>query len=149
VAARGAITSSPQAARELIQRLSQRLRKADDRIVNDKRRSGRAHGMRKDPDSQTAVQSVNNAYLAAKTPLLQRQSVTTQALFALKVQRKLRGGIGELGVSGSGSSSDDTGRLSRQANSLCDDPCKILCTKTLQQTNELAKHFNISLRRHR
>jgi CRP/FNR family transcriptional regulator, cyclic AMP receptor protein len=67
------ITSSPQAARELIQRLSQRLREADDRIVNDKRRSGRAHGMRKDPDSQTAVQSVNNAYLAAKTPLLQRQ----------------------------------------------------------------------------
>ena len=67
------ITSSPQAARELIQRLSQRLREADDRIVNDKRRSGRAHGMRKDADSQTAVQSVNNAYLAAKTPLLQRQ----------------------------------------------------------------------------
>jgi len=67
------ITSSPQAARELIQRLSQRLREADDRIVNDKRRSGRAHGMRKDADSQTAVQSVNNAYLAAKTPWLQRQ----------------------------------------------------------------------------
>jgi hypothetical protein len=57
----------------LIQRLSQRLREADDRIVNDKRRSGRAHGMRKDADSQTAVQSVNNAYLAAKTPWLQRQ----------------------------------------------------------------------------
>jgi CRP-like cAMP-binding protein len=67
------ITSSPQAARELIQRLSQRLREADDRIVNDKRRSGRAHGMRKDADSQTAVQSVSNAYLAAKTPWLQRQ----------------------------------------------------------------------------
>ena len=67
------IAGSPRAARELIQRLSQRLREADDRIVNDKRRSGRAHGMRKDADSQTAVQSVNNAYLAAKTPLLQRQ----------------------------------------------------------------------------
>ena len=67
------ITSSPQAARELIQRLSQRLREADDRIVNDKRRSGRAHGMRKDADSQTAGQSVTNAYLAAKNPWLQRQ----------------------------------------------------------------------------
>ena len=37
------IASSPQAARELIQRLSQRLREADDRIVNDERRSGRAN----------------------------------------------------------------------------------------------------------
>src|SRR5215472_18793632 len=35
------IASSPPAARELIQRLSQRLREADDRIVNDERRSGR------------------------------------------------------------------------------------------------------------
>src|SRR6266516_7751971 len=39
---------SPRAARELIQRLSQRLREADDRIVNDDRRSGRAHGTGKD-----------------------------------------------------------------------------------------------------
>ena len=67
------ITGSPQAAREAIQRLSQRLREADDRIVRDKRRSDRAHGMRKDADSQTAVQSVTNAYLAAKNPWLQRQ----------------------------------------------------------------------------
>src|SRR6516165_5361237 len=37
------IASSPQAARELIQRLSQRLREADDRIVKDERRSGRAN----------------------------------------------------------------------------------------------------------
>ena len=37
------ITRSPQAARELIQRLSQRLREADDRIVNDERRGGQAH----------------------------------------------------------------------------------------------------------
>jgi CRP/FNR family transcriptional regulator, cyclic AMP receptor protein len=64
---------SPRAARELIQRLSQRLREADDRIVNDERRSGRAHGTRKDADSQTAIESVNNAYLAAKNPWLQRQ----------------------------------------------------------------------------
>jgi hypothetical protein len=33
------IARSPRAARELIQRLSQRLREADDRIVNDERRS--------------------------------------------------------------------------------------------------------------
>jgi len=67
------IASSPRAARELIQRLSQRLREADDRIVNDERRSSRAHGTRKDADSQRAVESVNNAYLAAKNPWLQRQ----------------------------------------------------------------------------
>src|SRR5262249_33122445 len=67
------IVGSPQAPRELIQRLSQRLREADDRIVNDERRSGRAHGTRKDADSQTAVESVNNAYLAAKNLWLQRQ----------------------------------------------------------------------------
>ena len=64
---------STRAARELIQRLSQRLREADDRIVNDERRSGRAHGTRTDADSHTAVESVNNAYLAAKSPWLQRQ----------------------------------------------------------------------------
>jgi CRP/FNR family cyclic AMP-dependent transcriptional regulator len=64
------IAGSPGAARELIQRLSQRLREADDRIVNDERRSGRAHGTRKKADSQTAVEL---AYLAAKNPWLQRQ----------------------------------------------------------------------------
>jgi CRP/FNR family transcriptional regulator, cyclic AMP receptor protein len=74
------IASSPRAARELIQRLSQRLREADDRIVNDERRSGRAHGTRKDADSQTAVESVNNAYLAAKSPWLQRQFRTPLGL---------------------------------------------------------------------
>jgi CRP/FNR family transcriptional regulator, cyclic AMP receptor protein len=65
------IASSPQAARELIQRLSQRLREADDRIVNDERRSGPSHRTRKDSDRHTAVASVNSAYLAAKfrTPL--------------------------------------------------------------------------------
>ena len=62
------IARSPQAARELIQRLSQRLREADDRIVNDERRSGRAHETRKDADSQTAVELIHNAYLAAKNP---------------------------------------------------------------------------------
>ena len=43
------IAGSPRTARELIQRLSQRLREANDRIVNDERRGGRAHETRKDP----------------------------------------------------------------------------------------------------
>jgi CRP/FNR family transcriptional regulator, cyclic AMP receptor protein len=63
------ISGSPQAARELIQRLSQRLREADDRIVNNERQSGRTPGTHRDADSQT----VNNAYFAAKSPWLQRQ----------------------------------------------------------------------------
>jgi CRP/FNR family transcriptional regulator, cyclic AMP receptor protein len=71
------IASSPRAARELIQRLSQRLREADDRIVNDERRSDRAHGTRKDADSHTAVESV---ILAAKSPWLQRQFRTPLGL---------------------------------------------------------------------
>jgi len=74
------IASSPRAARELIQRLSQRLREADDRIVNDERRSGRSHGIGKDADSHTAVASVNSAYLAAKSPRLQRQFRTPLGL---------------------------------------------------------------------
>ena len=47
------IANSPPAARELIQRLSQRLREADDRIVNDERRSasgGSFHGRSKRGD---------------------------------------------------------------------------------------------------
>src|SRR5271166_4204000 len=60
------IAGSPRTARELIQRLSQRLREADDRIVNDEKRSGRAHGDWKDTDNQASGSPVNNAYLAAK-----------------------------------------------------------------------------------
>src|ERR1700751_2761767 len=71
---------SPQAARELIRRLSQRLREADDRIVNDERRSGQAHKTHKDADSHTAVASVNNAYLSAKGPWLRRQLHTPLGL---------------------------------------------------------------------
>ena len=48
------IAGSPPAARELIQRLSQRLREADDRIVNDERRNGRALVSWNNADSQTA-----------------------------------------------------------------------------------------------
>jgi CRP/FNR family cyclic AMP-dependent transcriptional regulator len=59
------IAGSPRAVRELIERLSRRLREADDRIVNDERRSGRARATRKD--------AVNGAYLAAKNPWLRRQ----------------------------------------------------------------------------
>jgi CRP/FNR family transcriptional regulator, cyclic AMP receptor protein len=66
------IANSPHAARELIQRLSQRLREADDRIVDDERRSGRVRGSLQDVGNQTAV-SANNAYLAARNPLLRPQ----------------------------------------------------------------------------
>jgi hypothetical protein len=74
------IAGSPRTARELIQRLSQRLREADDRIVNDERRSGRAEGNATDADSRTAVALVNNAYLAAKNPWLQGQFDTPVGL---------------------------------------------------------------------
>src|SRR5262249_25198403 len=65
------IAHSPRAARELIHRLSQRLREADDRIIKDER-GGRARGTWQNTDSQTALSVNNNAYLAAKNPWLQR-----------------------------------------------------------------------------
>jgi CRP/FNR family cyclic AMP-dependent transcriptional regulator len=74
------IAGSPPAARELIQRLIQRLREADDRIVNDERRSARAEGNPKDADSRAAVALVNNAYLTAKNPWLQSQFDTPVGL---------------------------------------------------------------------
>ena len=74
------IAGSPRAVRELIERLSRRLREADDRIVNDERRSSRARATRKDADSQTPVESVNSAYLAAKNPWLRRQFHTPLGL---------------------------------------------------------------------
>ena len=74
------IVSSPRAARELIQRLSQRLREADDRIVKDERRSGRAIENLNYADEQTAVSSIDNAYLAAKSAWLQRQFRTPLGL---------------------------------------------------------------------
>jgi hypothetical protein len=67
------IAGSPRAVRELIERLSRRLREADDRIVNDERRSGQARQTRNDADNQMPVVSVNSAYLAAKNPWLRRQ----------------------------------------------------------------------------
>ena len=67
------IAHSPRAARELIQRLSQRLREADDRIVNDERRSSRGYGGQKDGGPQIVQVSDTNAYLAAKNPWLQRE----------------------------------------------------------------------------
>ena len=79
------IVSSPRAARELIQRLSQRLREADDRIVKDERRSGRAIENLNYADEQTAVSSIDNAYLAAKSAWLQRQFRTPLGLGDLPV----------------------------------------------------------------
>ena len=64
------ITGSPRVVRELIQRLSRRLREADDRIVNDERRSGEPRETSKDADSKTALELVKNAYLSAKNPWL-------------------------------------------------------------------------------
>ena len=67
------IVSSPQTARELIRRLSQRLRQADDRIVHVERRGGPLHGSWQQHEELTAVPSINNAFLSAKNPWLQRQ----------------------------------------------------------------------------
>jgi hypothetical protein len=70
------LPGSPRAARRLVQR----LREADDRIVNNEKRSGRAHGNWRDVDNQTAGSSVNNLYLAAKNPWLQQQFHTPLGL---------------------------------------------------------------------
>jgi CRP-like cAMP-binding protein len=67
------IARSPQAARELIGRLCQRLREADDRIVNDEKVIGRVDGDCEQSDDDTAARLRNSAYLAAKTAWLQRQ----------------------------------------------------------------------------
>jgi len=74
------IVGSPRAARELIQRLSQPLREADDRIVNDERRDGRAHEAEKATDDLIAVSSADHVYLAAKSPRLQCQFHTPLGL---------------------------------------------------------------------
>ena len=65
------IVGSPRTARELIQRLSQRSREADDRIANDERRTGQANDNRKRSDTHTAVAPVLIAHLAAKSEWLQ------------------------------------------------------------------------------
>ena len=74
------IVGSPRAARELIQRLSQPLREADDRIANDERRDGRAHETEKATDDLIAVSSADHVYLAAKSPWLQCQFHTPLGL---------------------------------------------------------------------
>jgi len=74
------ISNSPRAPRDLIQRLCQRLREADDRIVNDERRSGPAHKNREIALNHTVVSSVNTVFLTAKDPWLQQQ---LQARFEL------------------------------------------------------------------
>ena len=70
------IASSPPAARELIRRLSQRLREADDRIVNDERRKSRVSAEQAEAGSQTVPLFSNHAYLAAKNPEVQHQLQT-------------------------------------------------------------------------
>jgi len=70
---------SPSAARELIQRLSQRLRAADDRIVSGAKRSGSARWNWEDADRQPAP-IIHHAYLAAKNRWLQRQFHTPLGL---------------------------------------------------------------------
>jgi nucleotide-binding universal stress UspA family protein len=67
------IVSSPRAARELIHRLSQRLREADDRIVADERRSGQPSETRADAADETAALPVKNPHLAAKSRWLELQ----------------------------------------------------------------------------
>jgi CRP/FNR family transcriptional regulator, cyclic AMP receptor protein len=72
------IAGSLQAARELSQRLGQRMREADDRVVNDETRSGGHHGNWEDADGQTLGSA--NAYLTAKSPWLERQFHTLLGL---------------------------------------------------------------------
>ena len=72
------IAGSLRAARELNQRLGQRMREADDRIVNDQTRSGGHHGNWEDADGQTLGSA--NAYLTAKSPWLERQFHTLLGL---------------------------------------------------------------------
>jgi len=67
------IVGSPLAARQLIERLSQRLREANERIVKDERRRGRANENLDEADDQTAVSSAEHVRLAAANPWLQRQ----------------------------------------------------------------------------
>src|SRR5690349_2304106 len=63
-----------QTAPGLSQRLSQRLREADDRIANVQNRNARTQARSwGDADSQTAASSINSPYLAAKDPWLQHQ----------------------------------------------------------------------------
>ena len=61
----------------------------------DERRSGRAHGNWKNADDQTAVLSLNNAYLAAKSPWLQRRFHTPVQLGDLPFVVGRQPGAGE------------------------------------------------------
>jgi CRP/FNR family cyclic AMP-dependent transcriptional regulator len=74
------IAGSPLTARELIQRLSQRLRQADDRIVGDEQRSRQGDENREDAKKQAPRSLVDHAYIAAKDPWLQRQFHTPLGL---------------------------------------------------------------------
>lgn len=90
------IAGSPPAARELIRRLSQRLREADDRVVNDERRKSRVYEQQAEPDSRAVQLFSNHAYLAAKNPWVQRQLHTPLEL------RDLPFVIGRMPLAGEG-----------------------------------------------
>jgi hypothetical protein len=90
------IAGSPQTARELIQRLSQRLREADDRIVNDERRSDRAQEDSKEADHPTPALSVKSSCLTAKNTWLLRQLPTPLGLDDLPIVVGRRPAAGEV-----------------------------------------------------
>jgi CRP/FNR family transcriptional regulator, cyclic AMP receptor protein len=74
------IVNSPPGARELIRRLSQRLHEADDRIVNDERRTARTSQNLTGAGGHTALSPVHRLYLAAQSPWLQQQFDTPLVL---------------------------------------------------------------------
>jgi CRP/FNR family transcriptional regulator, cyclic AMP receptor protein len=67
------ITGSSRAAREVIRRLSQRLRETDDRVVNEERRNGWVQEYRVNASRRVVGLPSGNAYLAARNPWLERQ----------------------------------------------------------------------------
>jgi hypothetical protein len=89
------IVGSPRTARELIQRLSQRLREADDRIADDERRTGQTNDNWKRADDHTAVSLVPNAQMAAKSEWLQQQLTTPLGLGELPCVVGRRPVVGE------------------------------------------------------
>ena len=74
------IARSPRAARVLIRRLSLRLRETDDRVVNKERRNGQVQEDWANAGRRNVRLSFGNAYLAAKSPWLERQFHTPLCL---------------------------------------------------------------------
>ena len=74
------IARSPRAARVLIRLLSLRLRETDDRVVNEEVQNSRVHENRANAGRRKIRLSFGNAYLAAKSPWLERQFHTPLCL---------------------------------------------------------------------